>query len=487
MKQDTLTRRGFMERGGMAMGAALMGAHAAGAGEKDATARGKQPNILFIFSDQQRWDTVGCYGDNMGRALGLSPHLDALAAEGVRFHNAFTCQPVCGPARACLQTGLYATETGCWHNDIALPLDAVTLPRLLKLAGYEVGYIGKWHLASNGNHPDHHTTAVPPEGRGGYDDFWLASDVLEFTSHSYDGHVFDGDMKQVDFPKGRYRVDALTDFAIDYLGKRDKERPFFLFLSYIEPHHQNDHGHFEGPEGSKERFKDFPVPGDLEGAEGDWRTEMPDYLGSCNRLDASVGRLRKELETQGLAENTIIIYTCDHACHFRTRNNEYKRSCHDNSIRVPLIACGPGFRGGKTVNELASLIDLPPTILASGGVAVPGAMKGRPLQELVEGKARHWPEEVFVQISESQTGRAIRTARWKYAVRASESSDQAKDGRAERYHEDFLYDLEADPHERKNLVSDPELEQVRSDLRARLIRRMQAAGESVPEILSVKA
>jgi uncharacterized sulfatase len=476
-----------MEKSGMAVGAALMGSHVVGAGEKETAARTRQPNILFIFSDQQRWDTVGCYGDNMGRALGLSPNLDALAAEGVRFQHAFTCQPVCGPARACLQTGLYATETGCWHNDIALPLDAVTLPRLLKPAGYETGYIGKWHLASTGNHPDHHTTAVPPECRGGYDDFWLASDVLEFTSHGYDGHLFGRDMKQVDFPKGRYRVDALTDFAVDYLHKRDSQRPFFLFLSYIEPHHQNDHGHFEGPEGSKERFKNFPVPGDLEGAPGDWQTELPDYLGCCGSLDTAVGRLRKELVALGLAENTVIFYTCDHACHFRTRNSEYKRSCHDNSIRVPLIVSGPGFRGGRTVNALASLIDLPPTILAAGGVAVPGAMRGRPLQALVDEKPQDWPEEIFVQISESQTGRAIRTARWKYAVRALEKSDRQGDGRAHSYHEDFLYDLEADPHERKNLVSDPAFDRVRAELRERLKRRMEAAGESVPEILPANA
>ena len=107
MGQSRITRRSFMERSGMAVGTALTGAHAVGA------AQGRQPNILFIFSDQQRCDTIGCYGDNMGRALGLSPNLDAMAAEGVRFQNAFTCQPVCGPARACLQTGLYATETGC--------------------------------------------------------------------------------------------------------------------------------------------------------------------------------------------------------------------------------------------------------------------------------------------------------------------------------------------------------------------------------------
>ena len=444
----------------------------------------RPPNIVFIFSDQQRWDTVGCYGeDTMGNAFGMTPNLDAMAGDGVRFHNAFTAQPVCGPTRACLQTGLYATETGCWRNDIALPLDAVTLPRLLKPAGYEVGYLGKWHLASTGPEVNHRTEPVPPEYRGGYDDYWLASDVLEFTSHGYDGHMFDGDMNRVEFPEGRYRVDAQTDFAINYLKTRDGKKPFFLFLSYIEPHHQNDHKHFEGPKGSKERFRDYPLPGDLEGLEGDWEEEMPDYLGCCAALDGAVGRIRKELDALGIAENTVVIYTSDHGCHFCTRNSEYKRSCHEGSIRVPMIVCGPGFRGGKVVNELVSLIDLPPTVVAAGGVTPPAQMQGRPLQPLGAGKVDDWPDDVFVQISESQVGRAVRTRRWKYSVRAPGRHTRTNGGEADTYHEDFLYDLDADPHERKNLVRDPSLAEVRAGLAQRLVARMLEANEAKPRIL----
>lgn len=441
----------------------------------------ERPSILFILSDQQRWDTLGCYGDTMGRSLNLTPELDAMAAQGVRFHNAFTAQPVCGPTRACLQTGLYATQTGCWRNDIALPHDAVTLPRLLKPQGYQVGYIGKWHLASSGENPNYRTRPVPLEARGGYDEFWLASDVLEFTSHGYEGHLFDANLRQVDFPKGRYRVDALTDFAVDYLHKRDATRPFFLFLSYIEPHHQNDHRHFEGPEGSKERYKNYPVPGDLEGAEGNWREEMPDYLGCCGQLDTAVGRLRRELEALGLSKNTLVVYTSDHACHFCTRNKEYKRSCHDNSIRVPMLLCGPGFQGGRTVNRLVSLMDLPPTVLAAGGAPVPPAMQGHPLQGLAQGTAPDWIDEVFVQISESQVGRAIRTPQWKYSVTAPDK-EGGKHAGSDRYVEEFLYKLDSDPHERNNLVTDPELGKIRAQLRARLIARMSQAGEPAPEI-----
>ena len=119
---------------------------------------------------------------------------------------------------------------------------------------------------------------MPLERRGGYKDYWLAADVLEFTSHGYDGYMYDaGTCSAFDFTA--YRVDCVTDFALDYLRTRTLQRPFFLFLSSIEPHHQNDHNRYEGPDGSKERFKDFVVPGDLVGTSGDWRENYPDYLG----------------------------------------------------------------------------------------------------------------------------------------------------------------------------------------------------------------
>jgi uncharacterized sulfatase len=297
--------------------------------------------------------------------------------------------------------------------------------------------------------------------------------------------MFDGNGNKREFPAGRYRVDAQTDWAIEYLENRGSDRPFFLFLSYLEPHHQNDRGHFEGPHGSKEKFKDFVVPGDLVGTKGDWRKEYPDYLGCINSLDQNLGRLRAALERLGLAGNTLIFYASDHGCHFRTRNGEYKRSCHDASIHVPMIACGPGFTGGKVVRDLVSLIDVPPTILTAAGATVPAAMRGRPLQRLVNGSARDWPQEVFVQISESQCGRAIRTKRWKYSVRAPGVGGGALG--SDKYAEDFLYDLEGDPHERNNLVRDPALTQVRAQLAELLKRRMLEAGEKMPVILPAPA
>lgn len=451
-----------------------------------------RPNIIFFFSDQQRWDTCGCYGQK----LPITPNLDRLAGEGVRFESAFTCQPVCGPARACLQTGKYATETGCFTNNRALPLDEPTLAGYLSEAGYETAYIGKWHLASDEQH-NFGDAPVPVERRGGYKDFWLAADVLECTSHPFEGHVFDGEGKRVDF--AGYRVDRLTDMTLGYLSARYEpapynDRPFFLFISHIEPHHQNDMNRFVGPEGSAERFADYEVPGDLVGTEGDWRENYPDYLGACWSLDRNFGRIEQLLAEQGLLDNTLLIYTSDHGSHFCTRNSEYKRACHDGCLRIPLVLRGPGFTGGQVRQELASLIDLPPTILHAAGVPVPDAMRGRPLQDAAcppqdaacphRSCDAHWPQEVFAQISESQVGRCIRTKQWKYSVVAPDKQGWS-DPDSEVYVEQFLYDLHADPHEKHNLVADPQYAAVRAELAERLKRRMGAAGEREPEIRPV--
>jgi arylsulfatase A-like enzyme len=177
------------------------------------------------------------------------------------------------------------------------------------------------------------------------------------------------------------------------------------------------------------------------------------------------------------------VYTSDHGSHFRTRNNEYKRSCHDGCIRIPLLIRGPEFTGGATPSPLVSLIDLPPTLLTAAGVTPPPTMRGRPLQAPAADETAPWPDEVFLQISESQCGRAIRTRRWKYSVRAPDADGQVPSSAV--YVEDCLYDLETDPHEQNNLASDPRLVEVRRELAQTLRRRMREAGEAEPEIRSV--
>ncbi|MCX7934327.1 MAG: sulfatase-like hydrolase/transferase, partial [Planctomycetota bacterium] len=322
---------------------------------------------------------------------------------------------------------------------------------------------------------------VPLHLRGGYQDFWIASDVLEFTSHSYDGHMFDADGKRREMPPGRYRADFVTDCAMEFI-ERPQERPFFLFVSYIEPHHQNDHRRFEGPHGSKERFADYEAPGDLVGLAGDWRENYSDYLGCCWSLDQQVGRYREALEKRGLWENTLVIYTSDHGCHFRTRNGEYKRSCHDACLRIPLIIRGPGFCGDRVREELVSLIDLTPTVLAAAGISAPPYMAGQALQPLAADEKTPWRDAIYAEISEDHIGRAVRTRQWKYAVRAPGQDLGWKQPTSDVYVEAYLYDLESDPHERRNLIAEPALAEVRAALREKLIAFMLAAGEKRPEI-----
>lgn len=441
-----------------------------------------RPNILFYFSDQQRADTLGCYGQK----LPVSPCLDQLAKEGVLFRNAFTAQPVCGPCRALFQTGRYPTELNCFRNGQALPLSVKTVADYMEEAGYETAYIGKWHLASQKesydavSSLDFERKAIPPERRGGYRGFWRAADVLECTSHGYDGYVFDEHMHKREF-KG-YRTDCITDFALEFLEQYDRKKPFFMTVSHIEPHHQNDHHRYEGPVGSGERFGNFDLPGDLKALGGDAAQMYPDYLGCCQRLDANLGRLIEKLTEMGLYENTVIIYASDHGSHFKTRNHDshlrgcddYKRSCHDSSLKVPLVIRGPGFCGGKQVEELVSTASLPKTMLAIAGVDVGDKMIGENLKDVADGKTFNRPNRIFAQISESRTGRCIRTDRYLYSVYAPDS-DGWHEGASDCYEEDFLYDLSEDPFELRNLAADPAYAAVRAALAKDLIEEIEKA------------
>lgn len=431
-----------------------------------------RPNIIFYFSDQQRWDTVN---------ETATPNLMKLAEDGIKFENSYTCQPVCGPARACLQTGVYATQNKCYWNGIPLPQDIKPLAEYFNEAGYETAYVGKWHLASDrlpniGFHCE--KTAIPKELQGGYKDWWRAADVLEFTSHGYDGYVFDAEGNKLDF-KG-YRADCINDFALEYLDQKTSDKPFFMFVSQIEPHHQNDHHCYEGPKDVVPKFKDYPLPDDLTFLKGDYKEMYPDYMAAINSLDSNVGRLVEKLKEKGLYDNTVIIYTSDHGSHFKTRNLEYKRSCHDSATHTPLIIEGGAFKGGKVDSRLVSLIDLPPTLLDIAGIDIPDSYMGKSLlKELETGEER---DCVFMQISESQCGRAIRTKKYKYAIRTLAPTGYVKHD-ASVYFEDYLYDLEKDPIEKHNLIKDPKYASERKKLKEMLVREMTSAGEKDPKIL----
>ena len=454
----------------------LLGASAAMAAVAQAQTQNppaRKPNIVFIISDQFRADALGCMRMS---PMNLTPNLDAMARRGVLFRQAISNQPVCAPARACMFTGQYPAQHGVWKNGLGLRPDAVTLAGVLRDQGYTANYVGKWHLSAQ-TPTDRMNGPVPPANRGGFLDFWEGSNALELTSHPFEGDMYDGDGKPLHFA-GEYRADFLTERAVRFLQeKRQKDRPFLLAVSYLEVHHQNAADLFVPPKKYAGKFNNPWVPQDLRPLPGTWPSQLPGYYGCVAAIDDAVGTLLACLKEQGLADNTIVVFTSDHACHFKTRNTEYKRSPHESSIHIPLIMQGPGFDRAMENSELVGQVDLAPTLLEAAGAAVPRTMQGRSVLPLLAGKREGWRNEVFIEVSESLTGRALRTPQWTYAVALPERQKFST-----HYNEYLLYDRFADPFQHVNLAGRAETRDVSAHLRERLMARIAEAGDPPPVI-----
>ena len=421
-----------------------------------------RPNVIVFFTDHQRYDTTGAGGN----PCGLTANFDRMASAGTYAETAVTPQPVCGPARAVLQTGKYATCTGNYRNAIPLGSDQKTMAHYFNGAGYDTAYIGKWHLASG-------RREVAEEERGGYR-WWLGANALEATSRPYDTLVFDNENRPVKLPG--HRIDALTDAAIRYIdGHQNQEKSFFLFLSFLEPHFQNCFDDFEAPH-SGAAVKQPYIPPDLGALGGTSWQHLGGYYGMVKRLDEAFGRIMDALESLHMTDDTIVLFTSDHGCHFKTRNEEYKRSCHESSVRIPMAFYGPGFTGGGNVKEIVSLLDVAPTLLNACGIPVPEDMQGHSILPLLGGKKARWPDAALIQISEAELGRAIRTKRWKYSIQALDK-DPVRDSSSEVYTEMYLYDLEHDPYELYNLIHSKAHENVCRILGQKLGRKMKEARE----------
>ena len=481
-QSSSVNRRHFL-KSGIATGAALgLGSAPPEAAAQSQRSSSTKPNIILYMSDQWRWDFLGANGLN---GSVRTPNLDALAAEGKNFNYAITNQPVCAPARSVMLTSRYATETPVWHNGIGMSNDLPTLASELHKAGYSTNMIGKWHLAPNTEAAGGGVGFVKPEWRGGFMNLFEGSNALEHTTHPYEGTIWDGDGHEITY-KDRYRVDFITDRAERFL-RQTHDRPFFLFISQLEPHQQNDwDNRIVGPKGSTERYANSYVPPDLRNSPGNWQQMLPDYYGACESIDSSVGTVRRVLQEQGLADNTIFVFLSDHGCHFMTRNQEYKRSVHNASSRIPLLMHGPGMEGAQIITSIVGMIDIAPTLLEAAGVAIPAGMRGRSLLPLMrEEKARAtWPDEQLIQISESMTGRAIRTRDWTYCV--AEITGTTDKPSAPIYQEYQMYDQRNDPYEQVNLAGRKEFRKQADELRERLLKLIAASGEPEPQIRPAK-
>jgi len=339
-----------------------------------------KPNVIFIITDQQRASTLGCYRMNDKVE---TPAIDRLAEDGIRFTSCYASQPVCSPSRSSIVTGLYPNATSVIdncnpHTGFFLPADRFSWLRQMHENGYTVCNIGKWHLGVS-------RRPIPE-----YFDVWHGFEtgwghwIINEPTFPEPGEIQTGDdqPKTVPEAEGRYRIDEDTDFAIDFM-ERNRDNPFALLVSYYPPH---------GPKTA--RAEDIEFYGDrIE------PLQQAVYHAMVRRIDYNVGRIVEAVDSLGLREDTIIIFTSDHGENYPLRWNQHnKRLCYDQSANVPLIISWPGeIDRGRTIDNVMSNVDFAPTILDLCGLDWPDDLHGMSAKDLVHDDSSGWHRDVMIQ------------------------------------------------------------------------------------------
>jgi arylsulfatase A-like enzyme len=424
-------------------------------------ATGAKPNILFVFGDQLRACGTGYGGDPNVR----TPNLDALAKESINFRNTVSVCPVCTPYRAALITGRFPTSTGMFLNDAYLPEREISIAETLKDAGYDTGYIGKWHLDGHGR-----SSYIPPERRQGFD-YWKVAECDHNYPHS---HYYTGSSSEKCFWEG-YDAYAQTRDAQQYL--RDHARagkPFTLFVSYGIPHFP----HGTAPDALKATYPPDKiqlrpnVPTEQRTAHV--RTESQGYYAHTTALDQCVGDLLKTLAELQLQENTIVVFTSDHGemmgSHGIRPNT--KQVPWDEAAHVPFLLRFPAAHGhtGYAATTPLTTPDIMPTLLALAGVAIPKTVEGRDLspvvttrKDLADHAALYMGVSPFAGKEVNTPYRAIRTSRHTY-VRNLEGPW-------------MLFDDITDPYQMTNLATDPKSAALVQQLEKQLQAALKATGD----------
>lgn len=416
---------------------------------KAATAAEK-PNIIFIMADDLGYGDLGCYGQKVIR----TPHIDRMAAEGIRFTDCYAGSTVCAPSRCVLMTG-YHTGHALVRGNALVPLrpDDVTVAELLKAAGYQTGIVGKWGLGEAGS------TGVP--NRQGFD-YWFGYLNQRHAHNYYPAFLWRNEEK---FPLrnevhhligGRdctpggvatrridYSHDLMTGEALDFLDRRGKET-FFLYLAYTIPHANNEAGN-----------RGMEVPSDEPYADEDWPQPQKSHAAMITRMDRDVGRLFAKLKELGIDEQTIVFFTSDNGPHqeggadpafFHSSGplQGYKRSLHDGGIRVPGIARWPGKVEAGTTSDLPwYFADFLPTACRLAGAEAPAGIDGISIVPTLLGKGGQERREfMYWEFHEGPASKqAVRMGHWK-AVRPAPSAPIQ------------LYDLRTDIGEAHDVAAD---------------------------------
>ena len=420
-----------------------------------------KPNIVVVLADQWRAQAFGFAGDPNVK----TPNFDRLAGESIRFVNAVAGMPVCSPTRASLLTGQRPLTHGVFLNDVPLNPDAVTLPKVLKAAGYETGAIGKWHIDGHGR-----SAFIPRERRQGFD-YWK---VLECT-HNYTDSIYYGDTSEKLHWSGYDALDQTRD-ACDFLRARAKpETPFLLWLAWGPPHDP----YMTAPEKYRALYNPAKltlrpnVPANLDAQA---RKNLAGYYAHCSALDDAMGELLATLRESGLAENTILLFSADHGDMLGSQGLWKKQKPFDESARVPMLIRWPAGLG-KDARQLATPInseDVMPTLLGLAGVAIPPSVEGLDFSGHLRGGAAQGdgatvltcvaPFGEFERRNGGKEYRGIRTARHSYV------RDLAGPW--------LLFDNEADPHQQHNLIGQPEATALQAELDAQLTRKLKTNGDA---------
>jgi arylsulfatase A-like enzyme len=446
----------------------------------------RPPNVLFILCDDLRPDALGCYGSRHVK----TPHIDALARDGVRFENAFCTTSLCSPSRASILTGLYAHRHGVTNNFTDLPPNLPHWPARLREHGYTTAYIGKWHMGEDNDEP-----------RPGFD--W-------FITHKGQGKYFDTEWnvngRRHESPKGYY-THVVTDYAIAWLKTQSADRPWTLCIGQKAPHsfylpeakyaHTFEHVDIQyprtafaladKPEWISQRLRTWHG---IYGPLFDWRKKFPDdrpeavkdfsamvraYWGTVLSIDDSIGRLVAHLRKSGQFDNTLILFMGDNGLLEGEHGMVDKRTMHEASIRLPLIARGPGLPHGRVEAAQVLALDIAPSVLDLCGAPALAGIQGRSWRRALNGGDPAWRKSWFYeynyehQFPYTPNVRGIRTDEWKYIHYPH------GDGSPDR-HLDELYHLAVDPLETRNLSRSPAHAAVRERLRAELAALLAAEG-----------
>ncbi len=466
----------------------------------------KKPNIVFIFSDDHAYQAISAYCDP--RKLNETPNIDRIGTEGMRFDRCLVPNSICGPSRATVLTGKYSHRNGFYNNtNSRFDGSQTTFPKLLQGAGYQTAMVGKWHLVSN---PTGFNYWEILPGQGAYYNPAMNRDGMNVKHEGY-------------------TTDIITNLSLDWLRKRDQAKPFLLMCQHKAPHrewepnlkylgHDKDRKYPE-PEtlfddyagrGKAEHEQDMTIertmtpkdlkltaPGnltadqlkawnayyeprneefrkaDLKGKDlvrWKYNRYMHDYLGCIKSVDESVGRVLKYLDDEGLADNTIVVYSSDQGFYLGEHGWFDKRWIFEESLRTPLLIRWPGVaKKGAANADIVSNLDFAETFLEAARVAVPDEMQGRSLVSVLKGQTpADWRKAFYYHYYEYPGPHSV--ARHYGLV-----TDRFK--LIHFYESDFayweLFDTKSDPKELKSVYGLPEYAKVQKELETELARQRE--------------